>query len=121
MLRPTVLMNAAEALKYYWKEIERCRDIAQEVERAREKAAVELGQVKYYTREGAGIWYGKAVELAGLPREVTEEHLRLMLEGKTLDGERMGARLNTTREAIVWDTTEGCCSIQTPGSRQQKM
>jgi len=96
-------MNAAEALKYYWKEIERSRDIAQEVERAREKAAVELGQVKYYTREGAGIWYGKAVELAGLPREVTEEHLRLMLEGKTLDGERMGARLNTTREAIVRD------------------
>jgi hypothetical protein len=93
-------MNAAEAQKYYWKEIVRSREIAKDIENDREKQ--EVRQVKYYTREGAGIWYGKGVALAGLPREVTEEHLGLMLEGKTLAGERMGARLNTTREVVVY-------------------
>jgi len=101
MLRPTVLMNAAEAQKYYWKEIVRSREIAKDIDNDREKQ--EVGQVKYYTRKGAGIWYGKGVALAGLPREVTEQHLGLMLEGKTLAGERMGARLNTTREVVVYN------------------
>jgi TrwC relaxase len=128
MLRVFVLKNAVGTSAYHWTEILRARErevqrMGAELHPGWERTCEEQIRAGYYTQEKAGIWYGKGAQRAGLPECVTQDHLEKLLAGLDINGEQMGARLNTTRRGEAYERdeqTRETSSTRQPVSRSKK-